>query len=42
MPAFERAMKEHKAEIDAITNTDADPAFKDPNFENTIAKMEMS
>ncbi|CAM2011118.1 M3 family metallopeptidase [Acanthopleuribacter pedis] len=42
MPAFERAMKEHKAEIDAITNTDADPTFKDPNFENTIAKMELS
>lgn len=37
LPAFERAMEMHKAEIDAIATADSIPSF-----ENTIAQMELS
>lgn len=37
MPAFEQAMKEHKAEIDAITKSK-----DEPTFENTLEKMELA
>lgn len=37
MPAFERAMKEHKAEIEAVANSE-----EAPTFENTLEKMELA
>ncbi|BDX07564.1 M3 family metallopeptidase [Planctobacterium marinum] len=37
LPAFEKAMAMHKAEIDAIATADSVPSF-----ENTIAQMELS
>ena len=36
-PAFETALKEHKAEIDAIANNN-----ETPTFENTIVALELS
>ena len=37
MPAFEKAMQQHKAQIDTIANDDSLP-----NFDNTLAQMELS
>jgi peptidyl-dipeptidase Dcp len=37
MPAFEKAFEEHKAEIDAIATSDAEPTF-----ENTLEQMELA
>ena len=37
MPAFEQGIKEHKAEIEAIASSEAEPTF-----ENTLEKMELA